>query len=230
VNAVTQSQGDWSSEPWYEAWLAFNFLPSRILHDSWLPYFVPGQVDVLLRKTLEDAAWHRHCSAHILDTLAIARLPCIDVQARELQLAILPQFKFQRLLALAGAVTFASAIRRVIRRADVLVLQGYLQGEGLEFVRAWRDSHDVGESSHDSVNVAQLIPKMTETGLTTFRMAMTPLPAPAMQRVLLRLPRDISAADSPLTSPLDHTASLERLLALMPEVDPEWLSCFVMES
>lgn len=220
---------DFIYKPWYKAWHEFNFLPSRYVHPSWAPYLFSQEMERLLRLTLSDDSLHRHLSEHILEFLQLPRTPSTDMLDSRLHLAILPQRDFLRLTAFAGSMFHLTDLRQIVRREDVTYLQENISEQVLNFARSCADMPEIALQNVQSGDVVSLVRSIAMCGFETFRIAMSELSEPEIRRVALRLPIDLFNNNLPHCLTLTPDAALERLLNLMKEVDPEWLSCFAME-
>ena len=234
---------------WYEHLHRFNFLPSQILHPSWVFRFSPQDVITTLSPQLPPADLHRHWSAHILVLLGLADRPCLDPSAPLLPLAILPAPMFDRLVMLAGLSLAGKALRQLIRRDDITTLRRVLAPDLLAFVLQdaplLHPGLDLGQRA-----VQQLLELPGPLGASALLSAMQGAPDEMFERVRLRLdaatavpllmplasevttdaPHD-APGDAPHDAdrqpfPLDNNEALALMLRITDFLDPAWLSSF----
>ena len=209
---------------WYAHLHRFNFLPSQILHPSWLTRFSPQGVIAALGPQLEPADLHRHWSMHILALLGLTDRPCLDSGAALLPLAILPAPQFERLVALAGLSLNGKALRQLIRRDDITTLRRVLAPDLLAFTLHDASRFHPGLAlEHD--DVSGLLERSGALGAGALLCAMQGAPDEMFERVRLRL--DAATA---LPAALPFAVEVDEALALMLQLtdflDPAWLSSF----
>lgn len=205
-----------SSHPLAGPFLAFCLLPSLCLHATQAAARVP---ETALAQTTGLPTLHRHWSAELSNTLE----PVSSLDDPVLPLAMLPAERFDALLLYAGALLAGQPIRRCIARVPVQTMQAELGDAVLNFTRsrasaihaglddlAWRTD----DIAADTVALGQVM--LAQAFLTA---------TPAVrQRGLLRLPIDASNHAQALS--LSPAESLRISLALLQEIEPEWLSLF----
>lgn len=221
-SALSQAMG----ATWYPHLHAFNFLPSRLLHPSWQPRFSPQDCITALAPQLAEVDLHRHWSAYILDLLGLADQPCLDPLARGLSMAILPRGAFERLVELTGAVLLGRALRRVIRREDVIVLNSALRPEVLAYARQTGAARHPGLEWDDAIDVQTLVTKIFPLGAATVLDALRGAPDAVFERVRLRLPADTPVGTLAGESGAADFDSLELLWHLVADLEPQWLSSY----
>lgn len=202
--------------PLAQPFLVFCLLPSLGLHATQAAALVP---ETVLEQATGLPTLHRHWSAELGSTLE----PVLGLDDPVLPLAMLPAERFDSLALYAGAVLAGQPIRRCIARADVQAMRAELGDAILNFTRnraaaihkglddlAWR-TEAIGA---DTLALGHVM--LAHVFLTA---------TPAIrQRGLLRLP--ISAPSHAQALPLSQAESLRISLALLQEVEPEWLSLF----
>lgn len=191
-------------------------MPSLSLHATQATALVP---ETVLAQTAGLPSLHRHWSAELSGKLE----PVLGLDDPILPLAMLPAERFDTLLLYAGALLAGQPIRRCITRALVQAMQAELGDGVLNFTRnraaaihaglddlAWR-TEAIGA---DTLALGQVM--LAQAFLTA---------TPAVrQRGLLRLP--IAASSHAQALALSPAESLRISLALLQEIEPEWLSLF----
>ena len=204
------------NHPLARPYLVFCLLPSLGLHATQAAALVPENI---LEHATDLPSLHSHWSAELSSTLE----PVLGLDDPVLPLAMLPAERFDTLALYAGAVLAGQPIRRCIARTDVQAMRAELGDAILNFTRsraasihkglddlAWR-TESIGA---DTLALGQVM---------LAHVLLTATPA-IRQRGLLRLP--IAAPSHAQAFPLSQAESLRISLALLQEVEPEWLSLF----
>lgn len=220
---------DWQNSGLTAELLAFVCLPSLTLHPSRLEALLPASAqDWLGQLPVRSAAWrgvHRRWSDDITRTLNLPALQ--DTRDPALQLALLPDERWQQLQTLAGATLLASPIRRCINRSDVAKLRASLGQSAYEFalfkapaVTSVTADITVGDASV----VAQECPRL---GAALLARALQAASAAVSSRANLRLPAQALAdADGPQLSGVTAQQALAVCTSLIQHMDPTWHSLF----
>jgi len=213
------------SQGWYPHLHEFNLLPSRLLHASWTESFSPlGAIDALRLAFDDEAALHRHWSGYILERLGLTDRPWLDSEAPQLPLAILPPEPFEQLISLTGTVLTGGAIRRAIRRDDVVAIEQSIGAQGLFFARNRSHEYHPGLDLPEGTSLSEFAAHIKTLGAGALLHAMHGSPDEMFERVRLRLPMETPVIAGDMLAALPSDAALELMLRLTSEVAPEWLS------
>ncbi len=198
--------------------LAFCLLPSLTLHPTQAQALVPGTV---LEQAASLPTLHRHWSADLARSCALE--PVADLVDPALPLAMLPAARFEMFARYAGALLAGQSIRRCIARADVEAVQAELGDAVLNFTRhrAAAIHPGLGDLAWRTEAIAA---DTTALGHVMLAQAFTTAAPAIRQRGLLRLP--IAAPEHARDLSLSPAESLRISLALLQEIEPEWLSLF----
>ena len=200
--------------------LAFDQLPSRLLHRSQRAALLSSQADWQLGETLPHL--HRHWSAELKESASLASVTELDDPA--LPLAMAPQSAFDRLLMMLGAVLAGQRLRRVIQRDEVSVLRAQIGDEALDLARRQAPSFHAGLDEGLDWPLADAAEQVRALGAAALAKVFAAAAASVGRRGALRLPVDSQELSRRL--PLDADAALRLSRSLLQRVDPQWLSLF----
>ena len=198
--------------------LAFCLLPSLTLHPTQAQALMPGTV---LEVAAKLPTLHRHWSAELARNYALE--PVQNMNDPALPLAMLPTAGFEMFARYAGALLAGQPIRRCITRADVEAVQTELGDAVLDFTRHRATTIHPGLDDL-AWRTEAIAADTTALGYVMLAHAFKSASPGIRQRGLLRLP--IAAPESAHDLPLSPAESLRISLALLQEIEPEWLSLF----
>lgn len=204
--------------PLAKAFLTFCLLPSLTLHPTQANARVP---EPLLKQAASLPTLHRHWSAELARACALEPVP--DLADPVLPLAMLPAERFGMFAIYAGAMLAGQPIRRCIVRADVEAVQTELGDAVLAFTRQRAAAIHPGLDSL-AWRTEAIAADTAALGHVMLAQAFATASAPIRQRGLLRLP--IAAPEHARDLSLSPAESLRISLALLQEIEPEWLSLF----
>lgn len=204
--------------PLASAFWRFNVGLAELVHPTRRPALQP--LDMTQR------ALRRHWSARLLREMRLS--PVTTVDDPRLPLAMADPPLFDRLLVSAGATLLGPAIRRLILRSAVAVVEAQLGPEVMQFLRRdafrlWPGTDDQSRSAvpPDAVAAARRL------GAAVLAMAFEGAPEAIACRARLRLPAEPGLAGVELPSALSAPATaLQLSRSILQALDPQWLSLF----
>ena len=111
--------------------LEFNLLPSRTLHSQHAEVLLGAAPEFLRHDGRVNDQLHRHWSAQLLKHLGPAGRPVLDLAEPALPLALASPALLARLGRDIGIVLIGPALRRLVRRQDVLAARSELGEAGM---------------------------------------------------------------------------------------------------
>lgn len=219
----------WLDHPLAQDLLRFNLQPTRLMHPSRWTQFLPASVCEWLADPaaapVDEADLHRHAASDLLERLQLPPVDSLDDPV--LALAMAPPSLFERLTLCCGMTLLGPAIRRVITRDEVAVLEERLQPWGLAFsrraaLRCWD-----GE-----LGVATLTPERADEQATALGSAVLDCvfehaPPAVAERARMRLPVADAQARADVEMALGEPGRAPALaLSVLQELDSTWLSSF----
>jgi hypothetical protein len=199
------------------AMLSFNLQPSRWLHASRWPLFLPAGWPA---PAAGDAARHRHLSGLILERLGDAATPVTDPGRREWPLALAPAALLRSLTLHVALVLVQRRVRHAITREDARACAAVLDDDLLAFTRERAPMLGSGHDSFDDQPLATLLPRLEDIGSGSLWLACADAPKPLQQRLRLR------TVDTPWQARGEPGAALALATRVLDHLDPRWLSSF----
>lgn len=199
------------------AMLSFNLQPSRWLHPSRWPLFLPPG---WAAPTAAEAARHRHLSALILAQLGQAATPVDDSTRAEWPLALAPAALLRRLVLHLALVLLQRRLRHAIAREEVRAIGMVLDDELLAFARERAATLGSAHDSFDHQPLNQLLPRLEDIGSGTLWLACADAPIPLQARLRLR------TVDTQWQPRGDPGTALALVMRVLDHLEPTWTSSF----
>jgi hypothetical protein len=206
----------WPHSPHAAAMLSFNLQPSRWLHPSRWPQWLPAGWPA---PQAADAAQHRHLSALMLQRLGEHAEPVLDPQHREWVFALAPRAHWFLLLRRVALVRAQRRLRHAIRRGDAQALRHALDGDEVHFIHQRAEQLGPADAQLDEWPLAELVAQLDVLGAATLNDACVNAPVALGVRVQLRGP----VADAPA---LDADSAHGLAWRVLQDIDPSWTSSF----
>ena len=206
-------------QPLAGAFLAFCLLPSLTLHASQAIARVP---EAVLAQAASLPTLHRHWSAELIRVEQLQ--PVLDLADQALPLAMLPGERLEHLVLMAGATLAGQTLRHCIVRDEVQAVQAQLGDALLSFVQQRAQELHPGLAVDFSFRSEGLVSELNAMGSGLLAAALLEASPGVGRRGLLRLP--ISAPQQGEHLSITSSEALRLSLALLQELDPQWLSLF----
>lgn len=206
--------------------LEFNLLPSRTLHPEHAESLI-GAVPKLLRRDANvERQLHRKWSAQLLERLGPARSPVLDWSEPALPLALAAPALLSRLARDIGIALIGPALRRLVRRDEVLAARTDLGEAGMAWALGDARLLHEGLVHADRWRTDGFARAADTLGAALISQAWQDAPDPLRLRADWKLSASVGEPGMREASGLASGEARSLCIKCLSGMDSKWLSCF----